>query len=209
MARRIIDWAGIEAAWREAPGSVREIARRFGVSHSAILRRARTGAWEARAGAAPRRPPAGAGTVAVAGGGLPARERVVGGHRAVVARGAVLTLQLLDELLAASAGIGEVEALIAAAAQDEAGRAALERAMSLPKRTAALRDLAAAARLWIVLERQAWGLDGKGQDGKAGDDPDLPDPAAALRLLDGEQRAQLRRIAEVLAVRPPGDPAGA
>ncbi|MFH6780806.1 hypothetical protein [Methylobacterium sp. MA0201] len=87
----------------------------------------------------------------------------------------------------------------------------LARAAILQKRIAALRDLAAAARLWIALERQAWDLDGKGQDkgqGQQRDETAFPDPEAAFRLLDEAQRAQLRSIAERLADRPAGPAAG-
>jgi hypothetical protein len=114
---------------------------------------------------------------------------VLGGHRIVVAQGAALTLQLLDDLQAATAE---------AAPDDGAEEGGLARAAILHKRVAALRDLAAAARLWITLERQAWDLDGKG-DGKHRDDTPIPDPEAAFRLLDEGQRAQLRAIAERLS----------
>lgn len=94
-----------------------------------------------------------------------------------------------------------------AAAYRAAPESGLARAAALQKRVAALRDLAAAARLWIALERQAWDLDGKG-DGKLRDDTASLDHQTAFRLLDGEQRAQLRAIAERLAERPAGPDPG-
>ncbi|WP_407523255.1 hypothetical protein [Methylobacterium oryzisoli] len=194
MARTNIDWAAIEAAWREGR-SAAELARTFGLHPGTVRRRAGAGRWERAVPDAARRlaptPPQ-----PRAGGG-----RVVDGHRTVIEQGQALTLRLLGEALAASGQAGAAEALLAEASNDDPERrSALERLASLPKRSAALRDLATAARLWIALERQAWGLDGKGRDadtdaGRPGFDLD-----AALRLLDPEQREQLRRIAEVLAV---------
>jgi hypothetical protein len=118
----------------------------------------------------------------------------------VVAQGAALPLRLLDDLLTASA-----EEPVPDDGTEEGG---LARAAVLQKRTAALRDLAGAARLWIALERQAWDLDGK-LNGKHRDDTAIPDPDAAFRLLDEGQRAQLRAIAERLAGGPAGRTAGA
>jgi hypothetical protein len=135
---------------------------------------------------------------------------VLDGHRTVIEQGQALTLQLLGEALAASGQAGAFAALLTEASnEDPERRSALERLASLPKRSAALRDLATAARLWIALERQAWDLDGRDLDAKAaGEIPPL-DLDAALRRLDPEQREQLRRIAEVLAVRAREPAAGA
>ncbi|NGM38428.1 hypothetical protein G4G93_31750 [Methylobacterium sp. DB0501] len=185
MTRRVIDWAGIAAAYRAEPGAGPAIARRFGISPATLRRRARAERW---ARDAPDGPPAG---------------DVLDGHRIVVAQGAALTLQLLDDLQTASAGDPRPD--------DGTEEGGLARAAILQKRIAALRDLAAAARLWIALERQAWDLDGKGQDkgqGQQRDETAFPDPEAAFRLLDEAQRAQLRSIAERLADRPAGPAAG-
>ena len=64
-------------------------------------------------------------------GGIPLGD-VLGGHRIVVAQGAALTLQLLDDLQAATAE---------AAPDDGAEEGGLARAAALHKRVAALRDL--------------------------------------------------------------------
>ncbi|TNC14791.1 hypothetical protein FF100_04170 [Methylobacterium terricola] len=183
-SRRVIDWAGIAAAYRAEPGAGPAIARRFGISPSTLRRRARAEGW-ARDAPAPL-------DILDAGD-------VRGGHRIVVAQGAALTLQLLDDLQAAAEEPGP---------EDGTEEGGLARAAILQKRVAALRDLAAAARLWIALERQAWDLDGKGE-GKQRDDCPIADPEAAFRLLDEGQRAQLRAIAERLAERPAGPAAGA
>jgi len=182
MARRVIDWVGIAAAYRASPEAGSAIARRFGISPATLRRRARAEGWGRPAQDAP--PPSG---------------DVLGGHRLVVAQGAALTLRLLDDLQATA---GEP------VPDDGTEEGGLARAAILQKRIAALRDLAAAARLWIALERQAWDLDVKGE-GKLRDDTAPSDPDAVLRLLDGEQRAQLRAIAERLAGRPAGPAAGA
>ncbi|MET7245029.1 hypothetical protein ABZT49_16870 [Methylobacterium sp. EM32] len=195
-ARRVIDWAGVAAAYRAEPGAGPAIARRFGVSPATLRRRARAEGW---ARDAPAGPPVGAApddgpTHDVPSSkplsGLTCPVDVLGGHRIVVAQGAALTLQLLDDLQSAIAEESGPD--------DGAEESGLSRAAALQKRVAALRDLAAAARLWIALERQAWDLDGKG-DAKHRDDPAIPDTDAAIRLLDEGQRAQLRAIAERLS----------
>ncbi|MGE7418063.1 hypothetical protein [Methylobacterium tarhaniae] len=199
MARRVIDWAGIAAAYRAEPGAGPAIARRFGISPATLRRRARAEGWMRDAPAAP---PDVASMGDVPMGGPPSGEAlpgdVLGGHRIVVAQGAALTLQLLDDLQAAAAD---------AAPDEGAEEGGLARAAILQKRVVALRDLAAAARLWIALERQAWDLDGK-RDGRHRDDTAIPDPDAAFHLLDQGQRAQLRAIAERLAQGPAGPAAG-
>ncbi|MCF4125386.1 hypothetical protein [Methylobacterium sp. SyP6R] len=192
-ARRVIDWAGIAAAYRAEPGAGPAIARRFGISPATLRRRARAEGWGRDA--PPEIAPPTAITIDEALGGEPLPGDVLGGHRIVVAQGAALTLRLLDDLRAAIAEEAEPE--------DGPEESGLARAAALQKRVAALRDLAAAARLWIALERQAWDLDGKadGREEAKGDghrDGTAP-PDAAFRLLDGEQRAQLRSIAERLA----------
>ncbi|MFE1602092.1 hypothetical protein [Methylobacterium sp. ID0610] len=194
MTRESIDWAAIEAAWR-AGLSARAAARRFGLTHGAVLARARREGWERDASPAdPPDPPD------------PTPERVVAAHRLVIEQGQILTQRLLEEVLAASA---RIDALAAEAAGDEAGRlAAHARAGTLPRRIAALRDLAQAARLWIALERQAWGLKDGGLKDAPGDDTPRLDLDAALSALAPEERAQLRRIAEIVSGRPAGPAAG-
>ncbi|MEH3144433.1 MAG: hypothetical protein PGN34_03585 [Methylobacterium frigidaeris] len=202
MARPRPDWTAIEAAYHGSPVPVQDLARAHGLHPDTIRRRARTEGWT-RPSDAPG--PVPAPVPEILAPDMPGPARGSEAHRIVVEQGQVVTLRLLDELLAASARIGELEGLIAAAtaADDEpTRREALERAVSLPRRSAALRDLAAAARLWIDLERQALGL-----DGGAGDQ--APRIDVALRLLGPEQREQLRRIADVLAARPAGPAAGA
>jgi transposase-like protein len=193
MARSRTDWTAIEAAYCGGPVSVQELARTHGLHPDTIRRRAREEGWTRPTEVSNPEP-----DILPPARGAEAR-------RTVIEQGQAVTLRLLDELLAASARIGELEALIAAAteADDEPSRRdALERAVSLPRRSAALRDIAAAARLWIDLERQALGLDG-------GAGEQAPRIDVALRLLGPEQREQLRRIADVLAARPAGPAAGA
>ncbi|UHC14686.1 hypothetical protein LRS73_19355 [Methylobacterium currus] len=198
-ARRVIDWAGIAAAYRAEPEAGPAIARRFGISPTTLRRRARAEGWKRETpaflpGVAPSEmAPSGDGPMSKAPSGEMLPGDVLGGHRIVVAQGAALTLHLLDELQAATAE---------AAPDDGAEEGGLARAAILHKRVAALRDLAAAARLWIALERQAWDLDGKADgkgDARHRDETAIPDPEAAFRLLDEGQRAQLRAIAERLS----------
>ncbi|ACA20235.1 hypothetical protein M446_5955 [Methylobacterium sp. 4-46] len=191
MTDRAIDWAAIRAAWC-AGASARALARRFAVAHSSILVRARREGWPRGqprpAKALPDRTPPDR---------APAdRGRVVAAHRTVIEQGQALTLRLLEEVLAASA---QIDALA-----DESEGDGRERANSLAKRSTALRDLAQAARLWIALERQAWGL-----KDTAGDETPRPDLDAALAGLAPEEREQLRRIAESVSRRSGGAPEGA
>ncbi|MGY2049580.1 helix-turn-helix domain-containing protein [Methylobacterium sp. JK268] len=173
MTSRSFDWAAIRAAWC-AGESAHALAQRFGVAHSTILRRVRRETWLR---SLPR--------VTAA---RPDQDRVLAAHRVVIQQGQVLTLRLLEEVQAACA---QLDALA-----DEPGP---ERAAALAKRSAALRDLAQAARLWIALERQAWGL-----KDQPGDDAPRHDLDAALACLAPGDRAELRRIAEIAAGRPAG-----
>ncbi|WP_204165446.1 hypothetical protein [Methylobacterium sp. 17Sr1-1] len=200
--RRVIDWAGIAAAYRADPGAGPAIARRFGISPATLRRRARAEGW-ARDAPVPDEGSTGDAPPSAALPGLPppgltCPVDVLGGHRIVVAQGAALTLRLLDDLQSAIAEESGPD--------DGAEESGLSRAAALQKRVAALRDLAAAARLWIALERQAWDLDGKG-DAKHRDDTAISDTDAAIRLLDEGQRAQLRAIAERLSHARPLDAA--
>jgi hypothetical protein len=187
MTRRDIDWAAIEIAWRHGHLTATQIGKAFGTTRNAVLLRAKQEGW-IRDSVAPAIP------APLTGAALVTAE-----HRAVIRRGQALTRRLIEEALASAESIATADDAVAALDLEVRRRATLERAAAFPKRTAALRDLAVAARLWIALERQAWGL-----DGHAGDEAPRLDFDAALRLLDPEERDQLRRIAEILVVRTGG-----
>lgn len=82
---------------------------------------------------------------------------VVRQHQSTLKRGHSLTMRMLDELDATTAYKGELQELISStiAPQRQEG---LRRAVSLAGRATILRELANAARQWVILERQAFGI---------------------------------------------------
>ena len=82
---------------------------------------------------------------------------VVRDHQSTLGRGHKLTLRLLDELDASTAYKGELQELISSTAAPKR-QEALRRAVSLGQRCVIMRDLAVAAKTWIVLERQAFNI---------------------------------------------------
>jgi hypothetical protein len=83
---------------------------------------------------------------------------VVREHKATIGNGRDLTLRLLSELDATTSRVGELEDMIVANVDDAKKRTAMMRAVSLPGRAGVMRDLAQAARTWVSLERQAFGI---------------------------------------------------
>ena len=208
---RQVDWDTIEREYRIGRLSIREIARQQGISDAAIRRRAAAAGW-ARGALATVQDDARAFLFCDLGpedgshyglqdgsqsGADDARARdrraietaaarqveVVRQHRRAIARGRDLTVRLLAELTATTCHAGELEMLITAGDEADRGRA-LKRAISLPGRSGVMRDLSQAAKNWIALERQAFGID----------DP-LRQPAGR----DGEPPAVSREDAEMLA----------
>ena len=89
-----------------------------------------------------------------------------------------LTLRLPFELDATTTHAGELEDMIVAETDNARQRNAMMRAVSLPGRAAVMRDLAQAAKTWVGLERQAFGI----VEGKAGEKPVSSEPATAAEL---------------------------
>lgn len=93
---------------------------------------------------------------------------VVRQHQRTLGAGHSLTMRLLQELEFTTTTVDELEKLIRDTTAPNR-RAALQRMISLPARATTLRDLAAAARLWVTLERQAFNIvddRDKGEDQK-------------------------------------------
>lgn len=127
-----IDWAGIERDYRAGVMSNREMARWYGISETAIRKKAKAEAWERvkkpahverRSITAEIIPPAKASTEA-----LPDRARGIAGR-------------LMDELEAVTAHHGELEDMICAEESDPRRRQALLKAISLPERAMTLKNL--------------------------------------------------------------------
>ena len=84
---------------------------------------------------------------------------VVRQHRHTIGRGRDLVDRLINELEATTSHLGELESAIQAADDDERKKSAMLRAISLPSRASIIRDLSTSAKNWVVMERQAFGLD--------------------------------------------------
>lgn len=177
--KRLPDWEAIEREYRAGQLSVSEIGRQYGVSHTAINKRAKKEGWK-RDLSAKVRQEVSARLVSDAVSATNAREAVdlaaargveiVRQHRRDIARGRDLTLRLLDELDATTTNVGELEEMISEETADDQSpkrRDAMMKAVSLPSRAGVIKDLSTAAKAWVALERQAFGLDeddaGEGQ----------------------------------------------
>jgi hypothetical protein len=202
------DWEAVEREYRAGQLSVSEIGRQHGVSHTAINKRAKKEGW-LRDLSKKVRQTVSARLVSAEVSATNAREavelaaargvEVVRQHRRDIARGRDLTLRLLDELDGTTAYVGEIEAMIVdetAGDRSTQRRNAMLKAVSLPSRAGVIKDLSAAAKNWITLERQAFNLD----EGIGDDEPATKaDVHAALSKLNQAQRDNLRGIAEALA----------
>lgn len=211
------DWEAIEREYRVGQLSVAEIGRQYGVSHTAINKRAKKDGW-VRDLARQVRETVSARLVSEVSGGnardavdLAARRGVelVRQHRTTLGRANTIAAKLLDELESGTDDAENIEAEIeleTEADRDPRRRERMLRAVSLPGRAATLRELSQSLKNLIPLERQAFSLD----EGPAGDEPATKnDVATALRNLTGDQREQLRSIAGALAGRADGAAEGA
>jgi hypothetical protein len=136
---KAIDWKGIEADYRAGVMSIREIARWYGISDTAIHKKAGTDGWERK----PKKPgpfeEAKAQRTTVHAEIIPppsVKPEALGDR----ARG--ITGRLLDELDAVTAHAGELEDMICAEESDPRRRQALLKAVSLSERASTLKNLA-------------------------------------------------------------------
>jgi hypothetical protein len=83
---------------------------------------------------------------------------VVRDHRAAISNGRSLTMRLITELDVETSHLGEMKREIDAGPDSPSRRNAMLKAVSLPSRAAVMRDLAAACRAWVGLERQAFSI---------------------------------------------------
>lgn len=136
---KTIDWAGVEREYCAGIRGVREISRAFGVSDTAIHKRAKTDGWvrERTPGHVERER---APRVAIAAVQPPAADDDMS------ERGLKLLDRMLDELDAVTSHHDELDDMICAEESDPKRRRALQRAISLPERANTARLLGAAAK---------------------------------------------------------------
>jgi hypothetical protein len=132
-SNKAIDWAGIERDYRAGVMSIREIAKWYGVTDTAIRKKAKAEGWvrEAQPKHFDRKPLVGE-IVSVRADAKP--EELTGRARGMAAR-------LLDELDTVTANIGQLEDMIEAEESDPRRRGALMKAISLGERAKTLKDI--------------------------------------------------------------------
>lgn len=217
MAKPPIDWESVERDYRAGLLSVSEIGRQQGVSHTAINKRSKRDGWTRNLSAQVREEVS-ARLVSAEVSGPHTREivdaaaaqvvEVVRSHRRDVSRGRGLVAKLLEELGEATDEREAIEdAIEVETAGDKTGnrRAVMLRAVALPSRAGVIKELSAAMKNLVALERQAFNIEGPTEDEPAS----KADVVAAVTRLNQGQRDQLRGIAAALAGGPGDAPAGA
>lgn len=227
------DWEAVEREYRAGQLSIREIARQHGVTDTGIRKKAHSEGWQRDLADRVRKSATemlaqldGAGSQEGSQGSshlgsqrlreadaqtvltaAQTRVEIVRQHRGIIGSGRDLTLRLVDELSTTTAHVGELEELIEQATQSDKTpqrRTAMLKAVSLPTRAGTIKDLSAAAKNWIALERQAFGL----ESGTFDDPATKADVRDALGSLNQSQRGQLRSLAEAVAGGPSGSASG-
>lgn len=180
------DWEKIHADFRAGKLSVCEIARQHGISDAAIRKRAKAQGWVRDLGDRVRQEtraklaredakPVGSGFGSGSGSGFSREDEartieiaadrgvaVVREHRAILRRGFDLADRMLNELEAVTTKRDELVALIEEATKDDKSpqrRNAMLKAVEVPGRIAALKDLSMSLKNLIPLDRQAFNLD--------------------------------------------------
>lgn len=130
-----IDWAGIERDYRTGVMSVREIAKWYGLSHTAINKKAKADGWERK-----QKPPHVERQKVLTGEVIaPTSSTLTAEQLPDRARG--IAARLLDELDTMTAHIGELEFMIETEESDPRRRQALLKALSTAERAKTLKDI--------------------------------------------------------------------
>lgn len=130
---KAIDWAGVERDYRAGVMSIREIAKWYGISDTAIHKKAKAEGWVRK-----QQPPH-IERKALVGEVVSVRAEVKPEQQTDRARGIVT--RLLDELDTVTANIGQLEDMIEAEESDPRRRGALMKAISLGERAKTLKDI--------------------------------------------------------------------
>jgi hypothetical protein len=137
---KAIDWKRVEADFRAGIMSIREIARFYEISDTAVHKKAKVEGWERKPKApGPFEEYRSQRSAPIQGEILPPPSVK---PEALTDRGRVLTGRLLDELEAVTTHAGELEDLICQEEGDPRRRQALLKAISLPERAKTLKDIA-------------------------------------------------------------------
>src|ERR1700722_18256320 len=192
--RKSVDGEAIEREYRAGQLTVVEIGRQYGLSHTAINKRAKRDGWTRNLADRVRKE---VSARLVSEKGSPEADRaaiepavargvqVVREHRASIGRGQRLVSALFGELEEASENRDEIEAVIEEETEgDDKGkrRAMMLRAVALPSRAGVIVNLSNALRTLVGLERQAFNL---------GDGPDSNDRAPDVPVTDDRLKAAL------------------
>lgn len=206
--RRDVDWEAVEQDYRAGVLSVRLVAKKHGISHTAIQKRAAKEGWE-RTLSKPIRQSAEAKVAKSVASEVAtdnAREtvsdrdvieanaemlaQVIKGHRNDIKEGRDLVRRLVSELSNSTSLIGEIEKLIVEETQGDqfpGRRQAMLRAVSLGSRASTMRDLSQALKNVVTLERQAFGLDDEKDKDKPADYVPVEERVKMYEREDAEQ----------------------
>lgn len=169
--RPVVDWEAIEREYRAGQLSVVEIGRQYGLSHTAINKRAKRDGWKRNLADRVRKE---VSARLVSETVSPETERaaiepavargvqVVREHQASIGRGQKLIASLFGELEKATEFRDAIEEEIEAETASDKNpkrRAMMLRAVALPSRAGTIGTLALALKTLVGIERQAFNLD--------------------------------------------------
>ena len=182
MGKRPVDWEAIEREYRSGQLSVSEIGRLYGVSHTAINKKAKRLGWS-RDLAEKVRQEVSARLVSEGVSATSQREtieqaaardvEVIRSHRKDIGAGRRIVAGLFDELQSVSENRDDIEAEIEIETESDRSpkrRAAMLRAVSLGTRASTALSLASSLRHLVGLERQAFSIDSSPTGGEDEDE---------------------------------------
>ena len=213
MGRRYdVDWDAIERDYRLGQFTLRQIAKKHGVTAGGISRKAEKEKWvkdlsqqvkeKTQAALISNSTQINADAVHVA---VQTNVALILEHRADIRESRALTKELLAELREAGESRAEIEdAVIDETSGDKNSkrRAIMLRAVALPSRAAVIGNLSSALKTLIGLERHAFNL-----DDPQGKSPDTADSPRDLSGLTDDDLDAVERIVRKVAVAG-GNPSG-
>lgn len=181
MARKYVDWEEVGKEYRTGQLTLTELERRYGVSDTAILKRAKKHGWkrdlirEVRKRTDEKLVAVGTITAEAVEKAVERAAAVVQIHRADINQGRTIVRSLFQEL--AELNNPETREQVEASILDETAndksrerRTQMLRAVSLPSRAGTIKALASALRDLVPLERTAFNLDPKAGESDRPDD---------------------------------------